>query len=220
MNTQPNQYRVRVGAMALAVASVMFVLYPALRPFSDETTLQAAAAFAANAWVAAHVFGMLGFIGLTVGMLGLLFSLTGTAASRLAFWAMAASCVGAGLTLTYYGAETYALHVVGRAAVASQSASVLALASQIRNGTPALVIFGTGLFLLAVAGVVAALAIWRSGTLPRWSGVLLGAGLVLYIPQYWGPQPVRVAHGLLIAAGCLWLAAGLWRYRASREAVA
>jgi hypothetical protein len=35
--------RVRLGALALAVAGVLFVLYPAIRPYSDETSLEGAA---------------------------------------------------------------------------------------------------------------------------------------------------------------------------------
>jgi len=200
----------RVGAIALATAAMLFVLYPALRPFTDEKTLQGADAFASNAWTVAHVMGMLAFIGLALGLLALLFSQLGRPTNRLAFWAVVASWIGAGLTLTYYGAEVYGLRVVGRRALADQDTSLLAMADQIRLG-PGALLFGAGLVLLAIAGVVAAVAIWRSGTLPRWSGVLLAVGLVLYTPQYWGNQPVRIAHGVLLAAGCLWLAAGLWR---------
>jgi len=157
---------------------------------------------------------MLGFIGLALGLVALLLSLTGDRATRLASWAVLTGWTGAALTLTYYGAEVYGLRVVGRQALADQDSSLLAMADQIRL-RPGAVLFGTGLVLLAIAGVVAAVAIWRSGTLPRWSGVLLAAGLVLYTPQYWGSQPVRIAHGVLLAAGCLWLAAGLWRARAN-----
>ena len=34
--------RVRVGAAALVVGGVVFILYPAIRPYSDETSLQGA----------------------------------------------------------------------------------------------------------------------------------------------------------------------------------
>jgi hypothetical protein len=37
---------VRSGAVSLALAGMFFVLYPAIRPFSDETSLQGAQAFA------------------------------------------------------------------------------------------------------------------------------------------------------------------------------
>jgi hypothetical protein len=53
--------RVRLGALALGMAGVFFVLYPAIRPYSDETSLQGAAAFASTAWIVAHVLAMAGF---------------------------------------------------------------------------------------------------------------------------------------------------------------
>jgi hypothetical protein len=42
--TQRAPYRVRVAAVALAVAGILFVLYPDLRPYTDETTLDGARA--------------------------------------------------------------------------------------------------------------------------------------------------------------------------------
>jgi hypothetical protein len=69
------------------------------RPYTDETTLDGARAFTSTAWVASHVMGMLGFIGLAIGL------------------------------------------------------------------------------------------------------------------QFFGPPPVRMAHGVLLAVGCLWLAIGLWGRR-------
>jgi hypothetical protein len=65
--------------------------------------------------------------------------------------------------------------------------------------------------MLAAGAVVAAVAVWRCGVLPRWSGVLLAAGFGLYIPQFFGPPAVRIGHGVLVGAGCLWLAVSMWR---------
>jgi hypothetical protein len=39
---------VRLLAVSLAVAGILFVLYPLLRPFSDESSLQGAQAFAST----------------------------------------------------------------------------------------------------------------------------------------------------------------------------
>lgn len=215
MRTQASRYRIRTGAVALAVAGILFVLYPAIRPFSDEKTLQAAQAWASSAWVAAHVMGMLAFIGLALGLLGLHFALSGPRAARQSFWAAVIGWIGVGLTLTYYGAEVYGLRVIGRAAWSGHDATLLPLAGQVRNG-PGLPIFATGLVLVATAGIVAAAASRRQAGLPRWGAVVLAAGLVLYIPQFFAGQPVRVAHGALVAAGCLCLAVGLWHYPAGR----
>jgi hypothetical protein len=83
------------------------------------------------------------------------------------------------------------------------------LAAEVRNG-PGLILFVPGL-LLGIGAIALGASVWRSGFLPRWSGVPFALGFALYIPQFFGSQPIRVAHGVLVAAGCLWLATGIWR---------
>jgi hypothetical protein len=208
--TEASQYRVRAGAIALAVAGLLFVLYPAIRPFSDEKTLAGAQAFASTGWVVAHVMGMIGFIGLTLGLLALHFRLADTPAGRQSFWALVLAWIGAGLTLTYYGAEVYGLRIIGGEALSRHDASVLTLADQVR-GAPGEVIFAIGMLMLAAAGIAAAAASWRLGGLPRSGAIIVATGLALYIPQFFAGQPLRIAHGALLTVGCLILAAGLYR---------
>ena len=196
--------------MALGVAGILFVLYPAIRPFSDETSLAGAAAFASTAWLVSHTLAMLGFILLTLGLLGLHAALHRTSAERLSLDAVVVTWVGAGLTLPYYGAEAFALNAIGREALRQRSVALVALANQVRTG-PWSIMFAVGLVLLGVGTILAAVAIWRSGALARWSGVPAALGFALFIPQFYTPQPVRVAHGLLIAVGCVWMAAEMWR---------
>jgi hypothetical protein len=212
MKAQESPYRVRAAAVALAVAGAFFFLYPAIRPFTDESTLQGAQAFASDEWVISHVMGMLGFIGVALGLLGLYVALAGTRAARPAFWALVTGWIGVGLTLPYYGGEVYGLRVIALQALAEHNASLLSLADQVR-GAPGEVIFGMGMGMLAVAGITAAVASWRSGGLVRWGALIVAAGLALYIPQFFAGQPLRVGHGALLAVGCLCLAAGLWRSR-------
>jgi hypothetical protein len=207
--------RVRLGALALAVAGVLFVLYPAIRPYSDETSLQGAAAFASNAWIVAHVLAMLGFVLVALGLLALYRTLRDTPAEGLAFLTLVATWVGVGLTLPYYGAEAFGLHVLGQEALRQQSAAMMGLANDVRYG-PGIVLFGAGLLLLGIGAILAAAAVWKSGGLPRWSGSLFGLAFALYIPQFFASPPIRVAHGLLVTAGCVWLAftigqAQVWR---------
>jgi hypothetical protein len=59
--------------------------------------------------------------------------------------------------------------------------------------------------------VLAAVAIWRSGVLPRSSGVLFAVGFALFVPQFFTPPAVRIAHGVLVAAGSIWVAMALWQ---------
>ncbi len=212
MERSANLGRIRLGALALALAGVLFVLYPAARPFSDEASLQGAAAFASSAWVFAHLLAMLAFILLTWGLLALSIHLQGTSAERLAFWALGVSWLGAGLTLPFYGAEAFGLQAIGREALARQNPALLGLANAVRTG-PGLPLIVAGLALLAVGTILAAVAAWKSRALPKWSGVPLALGFALYIPQYTWPQPLRVAHGALVTAGCLAITIPLWRHR-------
>ncbi len=202
--------RVRLGAAALAAAGVLFVLYPAIRPYSDETSLQAAAAFASSAWIVAHVLGMIGFILVALGLLALHRTLRDTPGERLAFLALVTMWIGVGLTLPYYGAEAFGLHVLGQEALRQHSTALVALASDVRYG-PAIFLFAPGLLLIGAGGVLAAAAVWRSRLLPRWSGVPFALAFALYIPQFFGSAPIRVAHGLLVTVGCAWLAVAMWR---------
>jgi hypothetical protein len=203
--------RTRLGAIAFAFAGILFVVYPALRPYSDESTLQGAAAFASTAWIAAHLCAVVGFILLMLGLLGLCSALQDTPARRLAWRALAVSWVGAGLTLPYYGAEVFGLNAIGRRALREHNPALLDLANDVRLNPAAIVLFGAGLLLLAAGTVLAAVAIRRSRVLPHLSGVPLAVGFALFLPQFFGPPPIRIAHGLLIAAGCFWVAVGMWR---------
>lgn len=201
--------RPRLSAAAMAVSGLLFVLYPAIRPFSDETSLQGAAAFATDRWLLAHMLAMVAFTLLPLGLLGLHSSLQRTKVERGGYRAVVLSLIGTGLTLPFYGGEAYGLHAIGQQALIQRSAAVLGLATAVRSG-PGLAMFIAGLLLLAIAGIILAITIWRSVTYPKWSGIPLAVGLALYIPQFLVTQPLRLAHGLLVGVGCWWIAAGIW----------
>ncbi|MET9275561.1 hypothetical protein [Kribbella sp. NPDC003557] len=167
----------------LSVAGVLFLLYPALRPWEDEsTTAGAAAAMGATAWVVAHLCAMIGFILVAVALL----DVNRTAA--IVFW------IGAGLTLPYYGAEDFGLH-----AMASQP-NILDLAEDVRYNPFAMTMFGVGLLTMAAGAIIVAV---RQRTVPA---ILFAVGFGLFLPQFFGPPALRIGHGALLAAACVWLA--------------
>jgi hypothetical protein len=203
-------YRVRIGALSLVISGILFVLYPAIRPFSDEKSLQGAEAFASNAWILAHVLAMLAFILLTLGMLALHIRLQGTSVERLAFRMLVVCWLGIGLTLPFYGAEAFGLHSIGKEALRQQSPAFISVANDVRTG-PGLPIFILGLALLAIGAIMAAFTVWKTPGFLKWSGIPLALGFVLYIPQFAGTQPIRIVHGAVIAVGCLLIALNMWR---------
>jgi uncharacterized membrane protein len=202
----------RSGAFALAVAGVLFVLYPAVRPWQDESTVEGATkAMNSGAWVAAHLFAMVGFILVALGLLGLWNAVRRTRAERLALAAVVTTWIGVGLTLPYYGAEDFGLNAIARKAAEGQVSDLLGLVEAVRFSPVPITTFGLGLLLLAAGAVLAAVAIWHSGVLARSGGILFAAGFVLFLPQFFTPPAVRIAHGVLVAAGSIWLAVALWR---------
>jgi hypothetical protein len=209
--------RTRLGALALAVAGVLFILYPAVRPWEDESTVSGAIkAMSSGAWVAAHLFAMVGFILTALGLLAVRNVVSSTRAERLGFAAVVTGWVGVGLTLPYYGAEDFGLNAIARKAAEGQRFDVLDLIDAVRFSPVPITTFGLGLLLLAAAAVLAAIAIWRSGVLPRSSGILFALGFALFLPQFFAPPAVRIAHGVLVAVGSAWLALALWQAKATQ----
>jgi hypothetical protein len=195
----------------------MFLLYPALRPWHDESTADGArASMASGYWVASHLFAMIGLIAVPLGLWALHAVVRATPGERLAVAAAVTGWIGAGLTLPYYGAEDFGLHAI---ASTPGSGDLLRLAEAVRYEPVAVTTFGIGLVALGVAAVLAALAVRRSGMLPAVSGLLFAAGFVVFLPQFYLPPAARIAHGVLLAAGCLHLAVELGRRRVASDSL-
>lgn len=195
----------RTGPVALAAAGALFALYPAIRPFSDESSLDGAAAYASLGWLLAHTSAMAAFTLLALGLGSLHLWLQSGAAAPRTRAALVLCTLGVVVTLPYYGAETFGLAAIGRKALDVGDPGVLDLADAVRYG-PGLGFLVVGLVLLGVGTALLAVAIWRSTRLSRWSGVPLAIGIALYLPQFATPEPVRIAHGALVAIGCATLA--------------
>jgi hypothetical protein len=181
-----------------AFAGLMFLLYPVLRPWSDETTVDGAIeAMSSPAWVASHLFAMLGFLAVSLALLAL--------RNRVA---LVTAWTGTALVLPYYGAEDFGLHALAR----SSTPDLLTVVDDVRYQPVAVAMFGVGLILLAVAGVATARAI-RSA-----AAVVFAIGYVLFLPQFFLPAAGRIAHGVILAAGCLWLALDEFQARRNRSA--
>jgi len=194
-----------VTAVAFAVAGAGFVVYPALRPYSDEVTLAGAEAMSSTAWVLAHCVGMLAFLALTVAVWSLRRTAPGLR-QRPAAVAAVLTWLGVSLVLPYYGGETFALQVIAERAATEADPGLLELADAFRYQPVAITTFGAGLLTLAAAGVALAAALRDAGTLGRAGGLLVGLGLVLYLPQFFVAPAGRIGHGVLLAVGCAVLA--------------
>lgn len=192
----------------LVGTGLFMAVYLLLRPYGDQAsgaTRAAAEAFASWRWVAAHVAGMIALA--SFGRLAL--RLHHQLPSPLTRSARTLGLAGVVLVLPYYGAETFALHAIGRRALATDL-SVLELAAEIRDGGVALSMFLGGLLALAIAGVLVGMAWQRAHGWAAWPLAVMVAAI---LPQYFLPATGRMAFGVLYAAAAAILVVDVLRRR-------
>lgn len=197
----------RLLAPIAGVTGVLMAAYLLLRPYGDAAggeTPAAAAAFASPLWIWSHLVGAAALVALAA-----LWALVSTGAVR---WVALASVA---LVLPYYGAETFALHVIGIRAQIQQN--YLQLVPEVRDNSVAISLFGVGLIALAAAGVAAAMR-WRraqarEGYRDRTAYALLPLAVVatLFLPQFFLPPAGRIGYGLVFAAAAAYAAHALTR---------
>ncbi|HJP80736.1 MAG TPA: hypothetical protein VJ914_41090 [Pseudonocardiaceae bacterium] len=194
------------GVLSLALSGVCFLLYPVLRPYSDEKSLDGARAMSSTLWIVAHLFAVGGFILFGLGILAIHSATRRARGGPIALRSLVVTWVGIGLLLPYYGAEVFGLHAISGQAWNDRNEALLHLVDTVRYNPAAITMFGLGLVLLAAGAVMAARALSRSSVMMPFGGAVFALGFVLYLPQFFAPGPVRMVHGLIVLIGC-WLAA-------------
>ncbi|CCH29752.1 hypothetical protein ABZ816_14570 [Actinosynnema sp. NPDC047251] len=172
----------RFQAGAFGLAGVFFLLYPVLRPYSDETTVHGLTAMGTTAWITSHLFAVAGFVLVAIAL----------PVRRAALVA----AVGAGLTLPYYGAEVFGLHAIGLRAAQDPDPALLELVDAVRYQPAAITMFGVGLLLLAAGAILAAVEL-KALAIPY------AVAFALFLPQFFMPPAGRIAHGVLMLVGCV-----------------
>ena len=177
--------RIRLGAVSLAVSALLLAAFPLVRPFGDKSSNPATVAetFASASWVVSHILGALGFILLPIGLFGLYAYLRDSPVDRLTFRGLILSWLGIGLFLPIFGSEAFALRAIGNEAIRRNNTDLLILAHSIRMG-PQFAFVLSGILLLAIGAILIGIAVWKSGTLPKWGGVVLAIGLALFFPCF------------------------------------
>lgn len=224
MRTSSHPTAMRPGRLVVLVVTVVLTgltmaTYLLIRPYGDKSGgFGQAQALASPRWVLAHVCGMIAigsFAALTVGLREVL-------GGRLTRLGARCGVLGTALVLPYYGAETFALHIIGARAVAGDEA-LLALVDPIRYQPVVVSLFAIGLLLLAVAGVLLGLAWMHSAQLrtstplQRWAAWPLGTLMMLLLPQFYLPATGRMLFGVLYALAAAVYAASLLRFAGTRE---
>ena len=176
----PNTTRwIGIGLLGLPLYGAL-TFFSSLNPQPDPNThYEAWARFVTtNGYVLNHLFAsVLGIIFVIFGTFALGAYLTRSRAGRMGLVAMVIAVFGHALFLTIGGVSTFAAPVEGQAYLAGMEEienlpTSLAVTLQLAS-------FGGSILLGFVGNVLLGVAVWRSGTLPKWAGALWAAAPVL-----------------------------------------
>ena len=150
---------------------------------------------------------ILGLSLLSLGVFALTVYLAEVRGERWALGAMVLSTLGIGLLLSIYGLRTYAIPALGGAYLGGQQ-NAIEMANVI-FGYPTASIYYVAFLFYSAGFILFGFAIWGSGTLPQWAGVLLA----IHAPLFSGPLPdiFSVLGALLLLAGGGWVAFAVLR---------
>jgi len=212
MKRTPTAGWIRVGLFALPAYGLL-IAYSTLKPQPDQVAdPEGWARFVSStSYLVGHVFGnVLGTALVVFGTFALGALLATSRAPRLGLWGMVLSITGY-LLFTIPGViSTFATPPIGAAYLAGNR-EVMSL-----EFSPILTLITLLALLLAVIGNgLLSVAIWRSGILPRWAGVIWAAAtLVFYVLGFalgmattgasLPTQPIGAALLAIAGAGIAW----------------
>jgi hypothetical protein len=184
----PNTTRwIRIGLLGLALYGAL-TFWSSLEGQPDPDTQREAWAryVTTNYYVISHVFGsILGLICLIFGVFALGVYLATSRAGRMGLWAMVITVLVSALFLPLQGVTTFSAPEEGQAVLAGLE-EFEELPPIFANTVFAL----TGLVVIVlgfVGHILVGVAVWRSGTLPRWAGALwAGANVLMYLSLVYG----------------------------------
>jgi len=173
---------IRIGLWALPLYGLL-TFWSSLDPQPDPNThYEAWSRYVTTThYVLTHLFGsILGLILAIFGTFALGAYLANARAGRLGLVAMVITVLGSALFLPAIGVSTFAAPEEGQAHLAGIEGIPEMPTSFVDTSfaaTSLLVVL-----LLFVGNVLLGVAVWRSGTLPRWAGALWAAAAVLMYP--------------------------------------
>lgn len=203
--------RIRLGLTSLFIAGILYVANVTLRgefinPSLDPAGFAASASSAVfvAAWLIAIVSGVL----VLPGWLALYAYLAHSRGDRPAFLGMILSFAGIALLMPLYGFLALAAPTVAQLYLQGQE-KVMEVAISFFAGGPGLTILFLSGVLSIVSSILFGIAIWRSGTLPKWSAIpLVVQALLLSFPVSFATE---LLGAILITFATGWIAWHAWK---------
>ena len=204
--------RIRAGAVALILGGIALALVPLLTS-GVPTAPDQNAAFATGAntlgWRLGMILALVYFAFFVLGSFALYVHLAQTRAER---WAFAGLVVTVGLTMLFVplmGFSAFVVPAVGALIEAGHTDAVDVMDQAFRE--PFIVVpFLAGIFV-NIGLILSGVAVWRSGTLWKWAGLLLIAGGVIGIPAFLDVPQAQLVEPPVTGAAMISIGVSLWR---------
>jgi hypothetical protein len=169
----------RIGLLAIPISGLLTAWATVTPQPNPSTDFEAWAHFVTTTYfMLSHLIGtMLGIILLIFGViaLGSYLAMEGGHSGRLGLIGMMVTITANMLFLPIVGWAAFGEPAIGRAYL-----SGIEGASDVNPGTDFIVIFLLSIALAIIGNVLLGVAIWRSGTLPKWSGAIWIAWTVMF----------------------------------------
>lgn len=220
-----NVNRIRLGAIALGISSLLFLISEIVRPamIMTESSIDAAEYMGSATLAVSNILFLPILILLSCAAISIYKLLSTSSDSRLAFWAMVSIIIGAGLFIPFFSME--AIVSPAEAQLYLQGSPFLGVYDAALR-QPLAIVFTLGGYLLFVGLTLFNVAIWGSGFLPKWASTLLWIGWSLFIIMAELPFDFKnemlwvyinpMFFALLIALGGIGLARGVWQQASLR----
>lgn len=217
-----NVNRIRLGAIALGISSLLFLAAEILRPatiwVASPYTTPGHTYMSSPALAVSNILFLPILILLSCAAISVYKLLSASSDNRLAFWGMVSIIIGAGLFLPIFGINAVVLPAAGQWYFPEGDALGFYI-YDLALSQPLAVVFKLGGYLLFLGLTIFNVVIWKSGYLPKWASTLLWIGWSLFIrgkelssnlvdePHISNPM----LFTLLVVIGGIGLARGVWQ---------
>jgi hypothetical protein len=203
---------IRAGAVALILGGIAGAVVPLLTagiPTAPEHNVAFAQGANTLGWRLGMIVALVYQALLVLGSLALYVHLAQSSAERWAFAGLVVTVCFTMLFVPMMGFAAFVVPAVGALIEAGHADAVAVMGQTFREPFAALP-FLAGI-LVNLGPVVNAVAVWRSGTLPKWAGLLLIGGGVLGVPAFLDVPQAQLLAPLVGGSAMIAVGVSLWK---------
>jgi hypothetical protein len=202
----------RAGAVALILGGIALAVVPLLTtgiPTAPEQNVAFAKGANTLGWRLGMILALVYQALLVLGSLALYVHLAQTHAERWAFAGLVVTVCFTILFAPMIGFAAFVVPAVGALIEAGQSDAVVVMDQTFRE--PFVVLPFLAGILVNLGLILNGVAVWRSGTLPKWAGLLLIGGGVLGVPAFLDVPQTQLVAPLVTGSAMIAVGVSLWK---------